>query len=197
MCFSISLTEPLGVNRLPMTIFFFPVQWRRAMQAFALANLLTFGLHAPAHADTYTDVQRMVRNQQWPQAQQAAQAHLKAHPNDPQMRLLLSQIQVGTGERAAAQATLQQLTQDYPELPEPHNNLAALYAAQGRLDMALQSLNTAIAARPDYTVALENLGDVYLQLAQQAYAKAASSPAASNKLSDKRSQLEALIKSAP
>ena len=197
MCFSISLTEPLGVNRLPMTIFFFPVQWRRAMQAFALANLLTFGLHAPAHADTYTDVQRMVRNQQWPQAQQAAQAHLKAHPNDPQMRLLLSQIQVGTGERAAAQATLQQLTQDYPELPEPHNNLAALYAAQGRLDMALQSLNTAIAARPDYTVALENLGDVYLQLAQQAYAKAASSPAPSNKLSDKRSQLDALIKSAP
>ncbi|MEY5029030.1 MAG: hypothetical protein RLZ63_1345 [Pseudomonadota bacterium] len=197
MCFSISLTEPLGVNRLPMTIFFSPVQWQRAMLAIALANLLTFGLHAPAHADTYTDVQRMVRNQQWPQAQQAAQAHLKGHPNDPQMRLLLSQIQVGAGERAAAQATLQQLTQDYPELPEPHNNLAALYASQGRLDMALQSLNTAIAARPDYTVALENLGDVYLQLAQQAYAKAASSPAPSNKLNDKRSQLDALIKSAP
>ena len=193
MCPSISLTEPLGVNRPPMTIFFSPVQWWRAVLAFSLALLL----HIPAHADIYTDVQRMVRNLQWPQAQQAAQAHLKAHPNDPQMRLLLSQIQVGTGERAAALATLQQLTQDYPELPEPHNNLAALYAAQGRLDMALLSLKTAIAARPDYTVALENLGDVYLQLAQQAYAQAANSPAPSYKLGDKRSRLEALIKSAP
>ena len=193
MVLSISLTEPLGVNRLPMTIFFFPVQWWRAVVASSLA----LGLHTAAHADSYTDVQRMVRNLQWSQAQQAAQTHLQTHPNDPQMRLLLSQIQFGQADIAAAQNTLQQLTQDYPELPEPHNNLAALYAAQGRLDMALLSLKTAIAARPDYTVALENLGDVYLQLAQQAYAKAATSPAPSPKLGDKRNQLDTLIKSAP
>lgn len=193
MDLSISLTEPLGVNRLPMTIFFSPVQWWRAL----LASALALGLHAAAHADTYTDVQRMMRNLQWSQAQQAAQAHLTIHPNDPQMRLLLSHIQGGQGDSAAAQATLQQLTQDYPELPEPHNNLAALYAAQGRMDMALLSLKAALAARPDYTLALENLGDVYLQLAQQAYAKAAASPAPSHGLGDKRGQLDALIKSAP
>ena len=193
MCPSISLTEPLGVNRLPMTIFFSPVQWWHAM----LFCVLTLGWQTAAHADAYTVVQRKVRNLQWSQAQQAAQTHLQAHPNDPQMRLLLSQIQAGLGDTTSAQATLQQLTQDYPELPEPHNNLAASYAAQGRLDMALLALKTAVAARPDYTVALENLGDVYLLLAQQAYAKAATSPAPSHKLGDKRQQLEALIKSAP
>lgn len=193
MGLSISLTEPSGVNRLPMSIFISPVRWRQALLAWTLA----LGLHATAHADTYSDVQRMVRNQQWSQAQQEASAHLKAHPGDPQMRLLLSQIQSGQGNREAAQATLQQLTRDYPELPEPHNNLAAMYAAQGRLDMALLSLKVAIATRPDYTLALENLGDVYLQLAQQAYAKAANSPNPSHTLDNKSTQLDALIKSTP
>ena len=176
-----------------MSIYFPPVHWWRAVLAWSLA----LGLHTAAHADTYTDVQRMVLNQQWTQAQQAAATHLQAHPGDPQMRLLLSQVQLGQQDAAAAQVTLQQLTQDYPELPEPHNNLAALYATQGRLDMALLSLKAAIAARPDYTVALENLGDVYLQLARQAYAKAATSPAPSKQLGDKRTQLDTLIKAAP
>ncbi len=176
-----------------MSIHFSPARCSQIFLAWALA----WGVHTAAHADPYQDVQRLVRNQQWTQAQQAASTHLQSHPGDPQMRLLLSQIQSGQADNAAAQATLQQLTLDYPELPEPHNNLAALYAAQGRLDLALLSLKAAIAARPDYALALENLGDLYLQLALQAFNQASDGPGSSNNLGDKRARLGALIKSAP
>jgi tetratricopeptide (TPR) repeat protein len=65
-----------------------------------------------------------------------------------------------------------QLNQDYPELPEPYNNLAVLYAGQGDLDKARIALEMAIRTNPSYAAAHENLGDVLLQLASQSYAKA-------------------------
>ena len=72
----------------------------------------------------------------------------------------------------AAIATLNLITEDYPELPEPHNNLAVLYAAQGQLDKAKSALETALRINPAYATAHENLGDVYAQLASQSYSRA-------------------------
>jgi tetratricopeptide (TPR) repeat protein len=72
--------------------------------------------------------------------------------------------------------TLQALTQEFPELPEPYNNLAVLLASQQRFDEALTALNLAVRARPDYSLALENLGDVHIALARQAFLKAQSLP---------------------
>jgi tetratricopeptide (TPR) repeat protein len=68
-------------------------------------------------------------------------------------------------------AIFRQLNQDYPELPEPYNNLAVLYAGQGDLDKARIALEMAIRTNPSYAAAHENLGDVLLQLASQSYAK--------------------------
>jgi tetratricopeptide (TPR) repeat protein len=61
---------------------------------------------------------------------------------------------------------------DYPELPEPHNNLAVLYAQKGEYELARGELEAAISAAPDYAVAYENLGDVYARLAALNYEKA-------------------------
>jgi threonine synthase len=77
-------------------------------------------------ADVYTDVNALVQSGQWAQAQALADARLKTAPTDPQMRLLQSHIQTGLGQTQAAMDTLRALTQSFPELPEPHNNLAAL-----------------------------------------------------------------------
>jgi len=63
--------------------------------------------------------------------------------------------------------------EDFPELPEPYNNLAVLYASEGQLDSARAALEMALAAAPNYATALENLGDVYLQMAADAYQRAA------------------------
>jgi tetratricopeptide (TPR) repeat protein len=64
------------------------------------------------------------------------------------------------------------LTQDYPELPEPYNNLAVLYAGPGQYDKARVTLEMAIRTNPNYATAHENLGDIYVRLASQAYNKA-------------------------
>ena len=88
------------------------------------------------------------------------------------MRFLKGVIQLDTGKRAEAIAAFTQLTQDAPELPEPYNNLAVIYASQNQFDKARGALESAIRTNPSYAIAQENLGDVYARLASQAYSKA-------------------------
>jgi tetratricopeptide (TPR) repeat protein len=140
--------------------------------SLSLSCLLVLSSVAASAADVYSDVNRMIGAGQWPAALNEAQLHLKTYPNDPQMRLLLSRIQDGQGQTEAATATLQALTLSYPELPEPHNNLAVLLARQNRLDEALLALQAAVRSRPDYATALENMGDIHIAMAIQAYQNA-------------------------
>ena len=64
------------------------------------------------------------------------------------------------------------LTRSYPDWPEPHNNLAVLYAADGDYAMARNALVQAIDNHPSYATAHENLGDIYARMAGIAYGKA-------------------------
>ena len=90
----------------------------------------------------------------------------------PQWRLMNSQILAGLGQSDKAIEELQSLIQEFPELPEPYNNLGVLYAAQGNYEAAMSAFNSAVQARPNYKIAIQNLGDLYTAMAQQAYAKA-------------------------
>ena len=94
-----------------------------------------------------------------------ADAYIAGKPRDPQMRFLRGVILTEQGKQAEAIAAFTQLTQDFPELPEPYNNLAVLYAAQSQFDKARAALEMAIKLNPDYATAHENLGDVYARLA--------------------------------
>jgi tetratricopeptide (TPR) repeat protein len=140
----------------------------------ARASLLALAVSAPfaALADEYTDVNRLVQAKQFDQAMARADQYLAAKPRDPQMRFLKGVIQTEAGRTADAIATFTRLTEDYPELPEPYNNLAVLYAAQSQFDKARAALEMAVRTNPSYAVAYENLGDVYARLAAQSYAKA-------------------------
>lgn len=165
----------------------------RLLRPFALTcALLTFC--ALARADLYTDVDKLIQSGQWQNAREQAQARIKTAPTDPQMRLLLSRIQDAQGQPDAALDTLQTLTRDFPELPEPHNNLAALLVRQNRLSEALTALEAAIQARPDYALALENLGDVHAALAAQAYARAAAAAPTQPRAKNKQGVLEQMLK---
>ena len=147
-----------------------------------------------AHADVYEDVERLLRNGQLEKAAEMGRRHLQTHPQDPQMRLLGSRIQDASGNTDESIATLESLTLEFPELPEPHNNLAVLYARQGRMPEALASLQKAVQARPDYTVAQENLGDLYLSMALKAYAQARQGASGSPSASRKADTLAPLLK---
>lgn len=126
----------------------------------------------PLHADESADVSQLLRAGKLTEALTKADAYLSSKPNDPQMRFLKGVIQRSAGKTAEAEAIFTKLTQDYPELPEPYNNLAVLYAAQGQYDKARVALEMAIRTNPTYATAHENIGDVYARLASQAYNKA-------------------------
>ncbi len=76
------------------------------------------------------------------------------------------------GQRDEAIKTFSELTEKFPALPEPFNNLAVLYAEQGQFDKAKKALETSIRTNPSYATAHENLGDIYAQMASVAYDKA-------------------------
>lgn len=126
-------------------------------------------------ADATADIETLIQNKQWAQAQRLLQTELdRKAPSaqSPQWRLLGSQVMAGMGQTQDAIKTLQALIQEFPELPEPYNNLGVLLAAQGNYEAANEALLSAIQARPNYKIALQNLGDLYTAMAQAAYTKA-------------------------
>jgi tetratricopeptide (TPR) repeat protein len=123
-------------------------------------------------ADDYTDISQLLRANKFNEAMTLVDSKLAAKPADPQLRFLKGVVQRNLGKQAEAIATFTKLTQDYPELPEPYNNLAVLFAAQGQYDKARATLEMAIRTNPNYATAYENLGDVYARLASQSYNKA-------------------------
>ena len=137
-----------------------------------VAVLLLAALPMAAHADDYADVSRLMRAGQFAEAQAKADQYLAAKPRDPQMRFLKGVVLTETGKAPEAIAVFAKITEDYPELPEPYNNLAVLYAGQNQFDKARAALEMAIRTNPSYATAHENLGDVYARLASQAYNRA-------------------------
>ena len=123
-------------------------------------------------ADELSDVQRLHYAGQTAAAMQRADQFLTTKPKDPQMRFLKGVMLSDNKLDAQAIAQFQKLTEDYPDLAEPYNNLAALYAAAGDYAKARATLEQALRTNPGYATAHENLGDVHAALASQSYARA-------------------------
>ena len=123
-------------------------------------------------ADDYQTAQQLYQKGQPAEAIARLDAHLASQPRDARARFLKGVILSETSRRAEAIEVFTLLTQDFPELPEPYNNLAVLYAGRGDYDRAREALLMAIRNYPEYTNAHENLGDVYAALARQQYARA-------------------------
>ena len=102
-------------------------------------------------------------------ALEISQTALKTFPNDAQLRFTRALALNQLNRLAEAETAFMDLTQEFPELPEPYNNLAVVRAAQGKLDQARVALEDAIRAVPGYALAHENLGDIHAQLAARSY----------------------------
>jgi tetratricopeptide (TPR) repeat protein len=160
-------------------------------RTLVLSGLLA-ALHAmPAMADDLADVSQLLRAGQHAQALSKADAFLSKNPRDAQMRFLKGVILTEQNKSTEAIAVFTKLTEDFPALPEPYNNLAVLYASSGQYEKARVALDKAIHTNPTYATAYENLGDVHAKLASQAYDKAlqldSSNTAAKSKLTMVRS----------
>ncbi len=139
--------------------------------ALLLATLL-FAPFAGAQSDDYQEATKLFRSGQHAQALERVDNFLKANPKEARARFLKGLIFTEQGKPADAIKIFTSLTEDYPELPEPYNNLAVLYASQGQYDKARNALESAIRTHPSYATAHENLGDIYAKMASQAYDKA-------------------------
>ena len=115
------------------------------------------------------EVTQMLRAGRIDAANARVDAMLARNPKDAQARFLKGLVLSDQGKVADAIAAFRALSDDYPELPEPYNNLASLYAASGQLELARIALESAIAANPSYAIAHDNLGDLYVRMAAQAY----------------------------
>lgn len=133
---------------------------------------LALAAWAPAHADEYSDVSKLAKAGKVVEALNKTNEYLSKHPSDPQMRFMKGVLLTEQNKSDEAIAVFTKLTEDYKDLPEPYNNLAVLYAANGQYDKARVALEKAIRTNPSYQTAYENLGDIYGKMASQAYDKA-------------------------
>jgi tetratricopeptide (TPR) repeat protein len=147
---------------------------RKSIRSLVLAALAAgwFGVVHAAPADDLKEAQRLYAQGKSGPALEKVDAFLKAQPRDPQGRFLKGLALTDQKRVPEAIQVFTGLTEDFPELPEPYNNLAVLYASQGNYDKAKSALELAIHTHPSYATAHENLGDVYAQLASRAYDRA-------------------------
>lgn len=141
-------------------------------KTLALSGLVATLLVTPAFADEAADVTKLLRAGHHAEALAKADASLSQNPRDAQMRFLKGVILTEQNKSAEAIVMFTKLTEDFPSLPEPYNNLAVLYASNGQYDKARAALDMAIRTNPSYATAYENLGDIHAKLASQAYDKA-------------------------
>ncbi|MFV0601748.1 MAG: tetratricopeptide repeat protein [Brachymonas sp.] len=152
-------------------------RWRRIGLHAALAvSLLLGGDLAQAQTtlvgEPYKKVNQFLAAKDYPSALQAADAYLAGNPRDPQMRLIRSRVLIAQGKTEEARNQLLVITQEFPEIAEPYNNLAVLYAQSGELEMARTALESALRINPQYVLALHNMGDVYRRIAEDHYRRA-------------------------
>ena len=115
----------------------------------------------------------LIKDKQLETAESKLDALIAQRPREPQARFLKGVVESELGHTDAAMTVFRGLIEDYPELPEPYNNLAVLYAQKGEYESARLALETAVRTAPNWAVARENLGDIYARLAAAEYERAA------------------------
>ena len=135
-----------------------------------IGSLLFWG--AAAMADEMRDARKLFKGGQYAAAMQKVDAFLAKHPKDAEGRFLKGLILTEEKKTSDAIQVFKKLSEDYPDLPEPHNNLAVIYADQEQYEKAKDELQAAIQTHPSYAIAHKNMDDVYAELASQAYDKA-------------------------
>lgn len=145
-----------------------------------ISGLLLALFAGPVLGDEMDVITKLLRSGQLAEALDRANTSLSERPGDPQIRFLKGLILTEQSKTPEAIAVFTKLTEDHPDLPEPFNNLAVLFASSGQYDKARAALDMAIRTNPTYATAHENLGDVYAKLASQAYDKALQIDSGSN-----------------
>ncbi len=119
-------------------------------------------------------VQGLIETGELDEALKVAEVYIADNPQDPRMRFLKGLILTNRSDWEEAIKVFRTLSNDFPDLPAPLNNLAVVYAETGNYDLAQEALKQALSINPEYASAHENLGDIYVTLATLSYRQATS-----------------------
>ena len=150
-------------------------------------------IFSAAHADELKDISQMADQGQGAAAIDRVNTYIAANPKNAQALFMKGVLLAEQGRRDEAIRTFTDVTEKFPNLPEPYNNLAVLYADQGQFDKARKALETAIKTHPSYATAHENLGDIYARMASEAYDKAFQLDTANTRAQTKLSLIKDLF----
>lgn len=144
----------------------------RTISRIAAAAAILFAAQGALAASAVEEAQTLVNQGQLDAALKRLDGQLKTAPQDAEARFMRGLVLTRLNRTEEAIKAFADITRDYPQLPEPYNNLAVLYAQQGDYEKARDALEAALATHPSYSTAHENLGDIYAALAGAAYNRA-------------------------
>ena len=173
-----------------MNNFIAPLTSPFARFLLILSACLTFTV---ANADELKDISQLADQGQVSVALDRLNTYIAANPKNAQGLFLKGVLLAEQGRRDEAIKVFTEVTEKFPKLPEPYNNLAVLYADQGQFDKARNALETAIKTHPSYATAHENLGDIYARMASEAYGKALQLDTANTRAQGKLSLIKDLF----
>lgn len=154
--------------------------------------------HANVFAEaTYGDIQLLIKQGQYVEALNLTETQLSKNRSDIKLQFMKGLILTRLDRYSDAEKIFIQLTKDNPDLPEPYNNLAVVYAAQGKYSKAEEALKGAINTHPSYATAHENLGDIYAKMASRAYNQALELDTGNKTAREKLSLVNELISAPP
>jgi len=125
-------------------------------------------------ATSVQDIQSLLDKKLYVQAARSGEQLLQKHSGDPDIEFLTAYAYQMSQQSGKAARYYQELIREYPELPEPRNNLAMIYLSNGDYDRASELLVNAINTHRSYATAYENLSNIYTGIASEAYRRAVS-----------------------
>ena len=181
------LAMPLIFRAMKCLVICIPKKVVRWLFALSLACPI-------AYAGDIEDASRLFKESHYSHALDKVNGLLAGKPQDAQGRFLKGLILAEQGKTTDAINIFFALTEDFPELPEPFNNIAVLYASQGQYEKAKLALEMAIRTHPSYATAHDNLGDIYAKMASQAYDRALQLDRSNTESQTKLEMIQVLIR---
>ena len=118
------------------------------------------------------EIKIFLKNGNYKKAENLINKTIENNLNNPEFLFYKGILETNLSKTNQAIDTFRDLTERFPGLPEPFNNLAVLYAEKGQFRLAKEILEQAIKTNPSYLTAHINLGDIFTKMASEAYNKA-------------------------
>jgi Flp pilus assembly protein TadD len=155
--------------------------------------LLSCSAWVQANSEANSEVNALLTQGDFSAALARVDKALSANPRDASLRFVRGVVLMDMQRSSEAMAVFEALSQDFPELPDPFNNMALLHVRAQRLDAARLSLETALRNDPQHRTARANLGLVHLMLAAKMWEQLAAQAPLEAPLQNKLNAVRALI----